>query len=69
MIVFLPLPALAADKLVVIPLFGHSKPLKNVVTVAKLSGKFTDPVAAVNSITDASENNPYFVVIGLGVYT
>ena len=59
----------AADKVVVIPLFGHGKPLKNIVTVAKAGGKFTDPVAAVNSITDASSTNPYLVVIAPGVYT
>jgi uncharacterized protein YodC (DUF2158 family) len=64
-----PLPVFAADKVVVIPLFGHGKPLKNVVTVAKSGGKFTDPVAAVSSITDASENNPYLVVIAPGIYT
>ncbi len=65
----LPISAQAADKVVVIPLFGHGKPLKNIVTVAKANGKFTDPVAAVNSITDASYDNPYLVVIGPGVYT
>ena len=65
----LPLSAQAADKVVVIPLFGHDKPLKNIITVAKANSMFTDPVAAVNSITDASENNPYLVVIGPGVYT
>ena len=43
--------------------------LKNVVTVAKGKGQFTDPVAAVNSISDASVDNPYLVVIGPGVYT
>ncbi len=59
----------AADKVVVIPLFGHGKPLKNIVTVAKGGGMFTDPVAAVNSITDASENNPYLVAIAPGIYT
>ena len=59
----------AADKVVVIPLFGHGKPLKNIVTVAKSGGKFTDPVAAVNSITDASATNPYLVIIAPGVYT
>ncbi len=69
LITCLALPASAADKVVVIPLFGHGKPLKNIVTVAKADGKFTDPVAAVNSITDASENNPYLIVIGPGVYT
>lgn len=43
--------------------------LKNVITVAKANGNFTDPVAAVSSITDASATNPYLVVIGPGVYT
>ena len=47
---------------------GTCKPLQNIVTVAKANGMFTDPVAAVNSITDASETNPYLVVIGPGVY-
>jgi hypothetical protein len=46
-----------------------NRPPKNVVTVAKANGKFTDPVAAVNSITDASAINPYLVVIAPGVYT
>ncbi len=60
----------AADRVVVIPLMSHqSKPLKNVVTVAKKNGDFTDPVAAVNSITDAAADNPYLIVIAPGVYT
>lgn len=60
----------AADKVVVIPLMSHqSKPLKNVVTVAKKNGDFTDPVAAINSITDAAVDNPYLIVIAPGVYT
>ncbi len=65
-----PLTVLAQSKVVVIPLFGDdAKPLKNIITVAKANGNFTDPVAAVNSIGDASANNPYLVVIGPGVYT
>jgi hypothetical protein len=47
----------------------NSDGLKNIITVAKANGNFTDPVAAVNSITDASATNPYLVVIGPGVYT
>ena len=70
-----PLAAFAQNRVVVIPLFdgacasGTCKPLKNIVTVAKANGMFADPVAAVNSITDASDTNPYLVVIGPGVYT
>jgi hypothetical protein len=60
--------AQAADKVVVIPM-ASAKPLQNVVTVAKAYGNFTDPVAAVNSITDASATNPYLVLIAPGTYT
>ncbi|HWR97102.1 MAG TPA: hypothetical protein VN317_01635 [Candidatus Methanoperedens sp.] len=40
----------------------------NVVVVAKSGGDFTDPITAVNSITDSSVNNPYLVMIMPGVY-
>ncbi len=64
-----PLSALAQTKVVVIPLSGADlKPLKNVISVAKQNGDFSDPSAAVASITDASESNPYLVVIAPGVY-
>ena len=63
-----PLTVFAQDGFYVIPV-ALNKPLKNVITVAKGNGKFTDPVAAVNPITDASATNPYLVVIGPGVYT
>jgi hypothetical protein len=46
-----------------------NRKLKNIVTVAKSNGDFTDPVTAVDSISDASSTNPYLVVIGPGVYT
>jgi hypothetical protein len=67
-----PLTVFAQDDLMmmIVPaVSGGNRPLKNVITVAKANGKFTDPVAAVNSITDASATNPYLVVIGPGVYT
>jgi hypothetical protein len=60
--------AQAADTVVVIPM-GSARPLQNVVTVAKGNGKFTNPVAAVNSITDASATNPYLILIAPGTYT
>jgi hypothetical protein len=63
-----PLTVFAQDGFYVIPVVVN-KPLKNVITIAKANGKFTNPVAAVNSITDASASNPYLVVIGPGVYT
>jgi hypothetical protein len=67
-----PLPAFAQDDLMLMmapALSGGNRPLKNFITVAKANGKFTDPVAAVNSITDASSTNPYLVVIAPGIYT
>lgn len=60
--------AVAADKVVVIPL-SSSKKLMNVVTVSAKGGDFTDPVAAVNSINNASASNPYLVFIGPGNYS
>lgn len=40
----------------------------NVIVVAKSGGDFTDPVSAMNSITDASVDNRYLVKIMPGVY-
>lgn len=60
---------LAQNKVVVIPMAGDdSKPLANVISVATANGDFTSPIAALNSITDASDGNRYLVVIAPGVY-
>ncbi len=40
----------------------------NVIIVAPSGGDFTSPVDAMNSISDASESNPYLVKIMPGVY-
>lgn len=42
--------------------------LQNVVTVSASGADFTDPIAAMNSITDASASNPYLLKIGPGIY-
>ena len=69
LILLTPMTITAQTRVVVIPLPGDdSKPLKNIITVAKANGDFSNPVTAVNSITDASAGNPYLVVIGPGVY-
>lgn len=59
----------AHNRVVVIPLLGDDvKPLANVVTVAKSNGDFNNPAEALYSIKDASESNPYLVIIAPGVY-
>ena len=67
---FIPSAGFAHNKVVVIPMSGDDlKPLQNIVTVAKANGDFNNPVAAINSITDASASNPYLLVIAPGIYT
>ena len=50
-------------------LFEPCCTLENVITVSLSGGDFTDPVAAVNSITAASDTNRFLVLIGPGEYT
>ena len=65
----LPLAAYAHNRVVVVPLSGDDiEPLSNIVTVAKRNGDFSNPLAAMASITDASASNPYLIVIAPGVY-
>ncbi|MEM7360425.1 MAG: hypothetical protein AAF431_15115 [Pseudomonadota bacterium] len=60
--------AMSQTKVVVVPLMSDPVPLANVVTVAKKNGDFTDPISAIESITDALASNPYLIVIGPGIY-
>lgn len=61
------------NKIIVIPMSGDDlKPLKNIVTVAKENGDFSNPVTAINAIGTtlpaASASNPYLVFIAPGIY-
>lgn len=67
-LLFVPI-SLAQNKIIVVPLGSNEKPLKNIVTVAKKNGDFSDPVAAINSITGASQSNPYLLFIAPGVFS
>ena len=47
---------------------GKGTPYQNVVIVAKSGGDFTTITAALNSITTASDTNPFLIYIAPGVY-
>ena len=60
----------AHNNVVVVPLFDDkSLPIENIITVGLQNADFTDPVAAVESISDATNLEPYLVFIGPGTYT
>ena len=46
----------AQNKVVVIPMAGDAEPLQNIITVSAQNGDFTSPIAAMNSINDASSS-------------
>jgi len=66
---FIASSAVAHNNVVVIPMGGDSQSLKQIIIVAKENGEFSDPVAALASIDDASSDKPYLVFIAPGVYT
>jgi len=68
MTIALNLPVSMAEPVVVIPLLSKAKPLGNIITVAKKNGDFTNLRQAINSISDASAENPYLIVIAPGKY-
>ena len=61
----------AHNNVVVIPLLGDdaAQNISNVVTVAKSGGDFTNIHDAIDSIDNATIDNPYIVLVGPGVYT
>ncbi|MBX2847642.1 MAG: hypothetical protein KTR16_04930 [Acidiferrobacterales bacterium] len=69
LLIFYANSAIAQNKVVVIPMFDEVKPLANIITVSPKNGDFTNPIAAMASITNASAGNPYLIIIGPGIYT
>jgi hypothetical protein len=60
--------AVNADKLGNVAAAGYARDLGHLVTVATSGGDFTSVQAAIDSITDASQANPYTVFVGPGVF-
>ncbi len=59
----------AHNSVVVVPLGGDdAQSMANVVRVAKSGGDFTSVVAALNSVQNATETNPFLIFIGPGDY-
>ena len=69
LLMFVNYTSLADNTVVVVPMSDDNlTPLSNIVTVAKENGDFTNPLAALASITDASSSNPYVLIIAPGIY-
>lgn len=57
------------QNVVVVPLFeADAAPLANIVRVSLADGDFNNPLDALASITNASAQKPYLIVIGPGTY-
>jgi len=63
-----PVTTIAHNKVVVIPMFESAVKPENLILVAKNNGDFDNPVDAMNSITDASEDNRYRIHIEPGQF-
>ena len=64
----LPSHVIAHKRVVVVPLFDEVAQAKNVITVAKSGGDFSQIQNALSSIKDSSKDNRYLVLIAPGTF-